>query len=171
MSAPPLLWFFLGTALLLAELLTPALVLLFFGLGAWAAALAALAGLDFSGQLVVFMAVALLSLAVLRKRLRRVFGGRAKDGDVPHDDEGPAPHPLTGTRGLVSKALQSGFEGEVSAGGSFWRAVSTTPLEKGAPVVVLGAQPGNGLVLCVAPAPDNRGTGSADAGTRQGPGA
>ena len=164
MSAPPLLWFFLGTALLLAELLTPALVLLFFGLGAWAAALAALAGLDFSGQLVVFM-------AVLRKRLRRVFGGRAKDGDAPHDDEGPAPHPLTGTRGLVSKALQSGFEGEVSAGGSFWRAVSTTPLEKGAPVVVLGAQPGNGLVLCVAPAPDNRGTGSADAGTRQGPGA
>ena len=59
MSAPPLLWFFLGTALLLAELLTPALVLLFVGLGAWAAALAALAGLA------VLYAVGLPSMAMI----------------------------------------------------------------------------------------------------------
>ena len=149
----PLLWFFLGTALLLAELLTPALVLLFFGLGAWAAALAALLGLELSGQLVVFMAVALCSLAVLRRRLRQVFGGRARAGDAPHDEDAPAPHPLTGARGVVSKALRPGAEGEVSVGGSFWRAVSAVPLEKGAPAAVLGAQADHGLVLCVAPVP------------------
>ena len=73
----PLLWFIVGVAFFVAELMTPAMVLLFFGVGAWASALAALLGTDLAWQIVVFICISLLTLLFLRRRLRTVFGGRS----------------------------------------------------------------------------------------------
>lgn len=149
----PLIWFVLGSVLLLAELMTPALVLLFFGVGAWAAACAALLGLNLSWQLMVFILVSLLTLLVLRRRLRAVFGGRshkAGTSDANGDGGQPLAHPLTGRQGVVSKALHPGQVGEVSIDGSFWRAVADTQIDRNRPVRVLGTLPADGLVLRVA---------------------
>ncbi len=153
MSAP-LLWFLLGLAFLAAELATPTLVLLFFGAGAWAAACSALLGLAVSTQVEVFILVSLLTLMLLRRHVRAVFHGRARqaeDADGAHDPDGEAapPHPLTGRTGVVSKALRPGAVGEVRVDGSFWRAMAAAPLAAGSPVRVTGSQPGDTLVLRV----------------------
>ena len=151
----PLLWFILGAAFFVAELMTPAMVLLFFGVGAWAAALAALMGLGFAWQLITFICLSLLTLLFLRRRLRAVFGGRAHR--VPagncngHGEESCTTHPLAGRQGVISKVVYPGKIGEVSIDGSFWRATAHEHITAGSPVLVLGADPGNALVLRVQP--------------------
>lgn len=151
----PLLWFILGAAFFVAELMTPAMVLLFFGVGSWAAALAALMGLGLAWQLITFIGLSLLTLLFLRQRLRAVFGGRAHR--VPtgncngNGEESCTPHPLAGRQGVVSKALHPGKVGEVSIDGSFWRATAPEKLVEGSPVRVQGADPADALVLHVVP--------------------
>lgn len=157
MSAP-LLWFLLGLAFLAAELLFPALVLLFFGVGAWAAALAALAACGVGVQLVAFMLVSLGALVFFRRRLRAVFGGHSsRTGAAGAQGEAPPAHPLAGQTGVVTRAARPGQVGEISAGGSFWRAESEVALSCGSAVRVLGARPGDTLILRVAPADDTAG--------------
>lgn len=151
----PLLWFILGAAFFVAELMTPAMVLLFFGVGAWAAALAALMGLGLAWQLITFICLSLLTLLFLRRRLRAVFGGRAHR--VPagncngHGEESCTPHPLAGRQGVISKVVYPGEIGEVSIDGSFWRATAHENLAEGSPVRVQGADPADALVLHVIP--------------------
>lgn len=151
MSAP-LLWFLLGLAFLLVELAAPTLVLIFFSAGAWVTACAALLGLPPAWQLVLFILVSLLTLLVLRRHLRAVFGGRAHRAADADAQGGHAPgHPLTGRVGLVSKALRPGEVGEVSIDGSFWRAVADEEIHAGRAVRVLGTRPDDALLLRVAP--------------------
>ena len=151
----PLLWFIVGVAFFVAELMTPAMVLLFFGVGAWASALAALLGMDLAWQIVVFICISLLTLLFLRRRLRAVFGGRSSRNPSANcdgqDEEQCAPHLLTGRQGVVSKALRPGQVGEISIDGSFWRATAHEHIAAGSPVLVLGADPDNALVLRVQP--------------------
>ena len=151
----PLLWFIVGVAFFLAELMTPAMVLLFFGVGAWASALAALLGMDLAWQIITFICISLLTLLFLRRRLRAVFGGRARnvasESCNGHDEEHCAPHPLTGRQGILSKPLRPGEVGEVSIDGSFWRAVAHEKIAEGSPVRILGAEPDDALVLRVQP--------------------
>ena len=156
----PLLWFIVGVAFFVAELMTPAMVLLFFGVGAWASALAALLGMTLAWQIVAFICISLLTLLFLRRRLRTVFGGRSSRNPSANYDgqdcDGQdytqcATHPLTGRQGVVSKTLRPGEMGEISIDGSFWRATAHEHLAAGSPVLVLGADPGNALVLRVQP--------------------
>lgn len=151
--SPSLLWFLLGIGFLLAELMTPATVLLFFGVGAWAAAAAALLGLATGWQLAAFMAVSLLTLIFLRRHLRAIFSGRSHKAAT--ESRQPQAHPLSGRQGVVSKTLRPGHVGEVSIDGSFWRAVAQNEIPEGRPVRVLGTLPADALVLRVAPLDDN----------------
>ena len=151
----PLLWFLLGLAFLLVELMAPTLVLIFFGAGAWVTACAALLDLPLNWQFVLFILVSLLTLLLLRRHLRAVFGGRAHRVD---DQGAHAPsHPLTERVGVVSKTLRPGEVGEVSIDGSFWRAVAETEIHAGRAVRVLGTQPGDALLLRVTPSEDPSG--------------
>lgn len=156
-----LIWFVLGVVFFVAELMTPAMVLLFFGVGAWAAAVLALLDFRADGQIIAFISVTLITLLALRRRLRTVFGGKSLSNNENPADPSPAQHPLAGQRGTVSRGIVPGSPGEVSVGGSFWRAMAATPLAPGRDVVVLGADPHNTLLLMVAaadqensPAPD-----------------
>ena len=144
-----LVWFLLGVAFLFAELVTPAFGVFFFGIGAWAAALAALVGLALDLQIGVFIAVSILALLVLRRKLRAILSGR----EHAADDQGAAgtpPHPLTGRQGVVSKAIAPASCGEVEIDGSFWRARASEPLAPGTGVRVLGTSEGDALLLQVA---------------------
>jgi hypothetical protein len=56
---PTLLWFLLGLALILLEFVVPGVILVFFGIGAWAAAVTTYFGLtaSFQSQLLVFAVI------------------------------------------------------------------------------------------------------------------
>jgi membrane protein implicated in regulation of membrane protease activity len=139
------LWVIGGVLCALAELATPLMVVIFFAFGAFAAAVAAGLGYGLDWQIGTFIAVSILSLALLRRRARAFFSGRAKHGA----DEGA--HPMAGRSGVVSKIITPFEPGEVHIGGSFWRATSVRPVDAGAQVRVLSALPDDALTLCVEP--------------------
>lgn len=155
-----LLWFLLGLAFLGVELVNPALVSCFFGIGAWITACAALAGLALGWQVALFLAASLLSLCLLRRRFRHVFGGRAQAAADAHDyggsGEKPPPHPLAGHTGVVSKAIRPDGRGEVHIDGSFWRATAAEPVPEGREVRVVGTAHEDSLLLRVEPLADGR---------------
>lgn len=140
-----LIWFFVGMGFFVCELLFPTMVVLFFGFGAWAAALASLAGSSLALDFAVFTVVSLASLVLLRTRIKSIFQGRAERST------GMETHAMAGRQGTVTKAMKPGFEGEISAGGSYWRAVAATALNVGDVVRVLDASPDNALLLRVEP--------------------
>ena len=76
-SFPPwLIWFVVGLAVSLSELVIPGFVIIFFGLGCFgAAALAATLPDAYTGQVATFIVVSLLSLATMRKMAMRIFVG------------------------------------------------------------------------------------------------
>jgi membrane protein implicated in regulation of membrane protease activity len=146
----PVLWFLLGAAFFGIEVISMTLVLIFFAVGAWAAAVAAWCGANFVWQIAAFMLCSLLTLCFLRRRLHAVFSGQTRAAVA----EGG--HPLTNRQGTVSKIIRPGAHGEICVGGSFWRAVADGLLHEGTPVRVLGCLPGDGLVLRVARTEETR---------------
>ncbi len=130
----------------IVEACFPIAVFLFFALGALLTALAALAVQEPLWQAVCFVSMSLLSLVVARQRWRRLFGGTAVAAGESME------HPLEGRRGRLCEEISGNQPGVVEVGGSFWRAVAETPgecLPGGTPVIILGALPGDGLVLQV----------------------
>lgn len=135
------LWFLAGAGFLLAELALPGFVLLFFALGAFAAALAAWSGMGAGGQFLVFLAASLAGLALLRRMFLRVFRGNthspgAEAAQAEGQDIG------AGKTALVTRTIAPGAPGEIKFRGSFWRAqipadVAGTVAE-GESVVILG---------------------------------
>ncbi len=126
------LWFLAGVGFLLAELALPGFVLLFFALGAFAAALSAWAGVGVGWQFVVFLAVSLAGLGLLRRMFLRVFQGRVQAGANTPEDES------AGKAALVTKAISPAVPGEIKFRGSFWRAEAATDIGEGENVVILG---------------------------------
>ena len=139
------LWVIGGVLCALVELVVPCMVLIFFALGAWAAAVAAWLGCDLHWQLGVFIAVSILSLVLLRRHARVFFSGRAKSGE----DKGA--HPMIGRSGVVSKRITPFEPGEVNVGGSFWRATTGGSLDPGERVRVSSALSDDALTLYVEP--------------------
>ena len=142
-----LYWLIAALLLGAVEAVFPAGVFLFFGIGALAASVLALAVNTITWQVVCFAAMSLLSLALLRSRWRGLFSGRA----VPAGEG--IEHPLAGQQGCVREAVSATQSGVVEVGGSFWRAMTDVPgetLPAGTTVIVQGALPQDGLVLRVA---------------------
>ncbi len=146
MFTAPVLWFAAGVLFLGLEMLAPAGVLLFIGLGCLAGWLAALTGAGPVWQTGLATATAVATLILLRSTLRRVFSGcAARDGDT-----GPA-SPVTGQQGVITRAAGPDCEGELSVGGSFWRCTCDVPLDRGRKARVTGAVPGDAMLLRVTP--------------------
>ena len=139
------IWVIGGVLCALAELAMPLMVVIFFAFGALAAAVAAGLGYGLDWQIGTFIAVSILSLALLRRHAKVFFSGRITRGE----DEGA--HPMAGRSGVVSKIITPFEPGEVNVGGSFWRATSGRPVDFGKQVRVLGASPDDALTLYVEP--------------------
>jgi len=130
--SPVLLWFLAGIVFLALELVLPGLIVFFFGIGAWCAALAVyLLPMPLSSQLLVFLAASLLSLLLLRSTLKKVFLGRTLDVDAM---EGGVP---PGATGEVIEDIVPPAAGKIRYGGSFWQATAETVLTKGTVVRVV----------------------------------
>ena len=122
-----ILWIILGVVLIIAEIFTLGFVLLFFGIGAFAAALAGSLGFGFGLQFLVFASVSIALTAMSRTIFARYFSQDEENVVKMGMDSLPG---QIGTVTLSSKgALQ---EGAVKVYGSIWTAF---PIEDEMPLV------------------------------------
>lgn len=131
-----ILWVILGVILIIAEIFTPGFVLLWFGLGAIVAALAALAGVGYPLQFLLFFVVSIALTAASRtiftKYLMRESGAGGSYKSGADSLPGQVGTVVTSSQGALS-------EGAVKVYGSTWTAYPAEgeePLEAGARVVV-----------------------------------
>ena len=145
---PIVIWFAIGVACMAGELFTASFVVVFFGAGAWAAALVAAVHPGPEQELAAFLLLSLASLLFLRRRLVTVFRGNKADASATASGSGGAPEFVhTGAFAEVTKDIPAGGIGEIELGGSFWRASSSMAAPAGSRVRVKGPSPADMLVL------------------------
>ena len=131
-----ILWAVLGLVLIIAEIFTPGFVLLWFGVGALAAALAAMVGLGLPIQFLVFCAVSVGLTLASRTIFSRYFVRTEEEGGSLKTGVDALPGKV-GT--VVSSSAGALKEGAVKVFGSTWTAYPAEgedPLEAGDRVVV-----------------------------------
>jgi membrane protein implicated in regulation of membrane protease activity len=131
-----ILWTILGVILIVAEIFTPGFVLLWFGIGALAAAFASLVGLaSLPLQFLIFAIVSTALTAASRTIFVNYFS-REKTGS----DLKTGAHALPGKTGIVVSSSRGALhEGAVKVFGSTWTAYPVEgeePLEAGERVAV-----------------------------------
>lgn len=123
LSMNGILWLALLVGFLVIEACTVALVSLWFAAGALAALLLQLAGIAFAAQVIVFLAVSVALLLLLRPMLRR----HQKITKTNVDS-------VIGAIGLVTEDIDNvTYTGQVKLGAMTWTARSTagSPIPKG----------------------------------------
>jgi membrane protein implicated in regulation of membrane protease activity len=129
------LWTILGVLLIIAEIFTPGFVLLWFGIGALAAALASILGVGLGLQFLVFLAISVALTALSRTIFVNYF---SKDDDPSARKFGADSMPgQVGT--VVTSSRGAMQEGAVKVFGSVWTAYPAEgeePLEAGERVVI-----------------------------------
>ncbi|MBO4316696.1 MAG: NfeD family protein [Mailhella sp.] len=141
------IWVIIGTVLLVAEIFSPTFIMMFFGIGAFGAAVTALIHPSILGELAAFAAVSAASLFILRSRLLKTFRGSKSD-----NTRNGARFPYSGRLAEVTADILPGAEGEISLGGSFWRAKCDSTVHAGEKVRVLYPDRDDELLLIVRPA-------------------
>ena len=122
------IWAVLAVVFLVLEAGTVALVSIWFALGALAALVAALLGAAMWLQVTIFLAVSVLLLALLWKKVRAKAIGIKTNVDS-----------VIGTEGYVTEPIDNvSYTGRVKLGGITWAARSTSgaPIDAGALVKV-----------------------------------
>ena len=130
MNPMAILWFVLMCVFLAAEAGTVSLVSIWFAIGALASLVVSLIGGEVWLQVVVFLVVAIVSLASLRPILRKYFNPKLQKTNVDA---------VIGATGKVIAPIDNiQATGQVKIGGMEWTARSSDgqPLEEGAIIVV-----------------------------------
>lgn len=149
-------WLVLGVALIVAETFTLGFVLLWFGVGAFAAALAGFLGVGLLGQFLIFAAVSIALTAMSRTIFANYLAHRDEDTVKMGIDS------LPGQIGTVTLGSNGALnEGAVKVYGSTWTAFpvdSETKLIEGEKVEVVSVKGSSIFVRSVAKElPDWRG--------------
>ncbi|MEH6491661.1 NfeD family protein [Halopseudomonas sp.] len=136
-------WLLLGLALLLSEFFIPAMVAVFFGIGALVVGLLTLFGVidTLPSQLLLFSLISLIALWYLRRHFTRWL--RGSEADLAARDQDDAG--LLGARVTVLTDFAQGI-GDVQLNGAKWDAESSEPLKAGDTAWVLNH---SGIVLQV----------------------
>lgn len=139
-----LLWFIAGFVLILAEFATPGVILVFIGMGAWVASLAAWLGWvpGTGGQVAVFAVSSLVLLLALRRLFKTWFLGFSSEAGVPG-----ALDEFHGKQVRVLRAIRPGQTGKVEFKGSPWNASAEETFAVGDTARIVGI---DGLCLKVA---------------------
>jgi len=150
-----ILWVVLGVVLIIAEVFTPGFVLLWFGIGALAAALTSMLGAGLALQFIVFITLSTLLTALSRTIFVNYF---SREGE--HDGLKSGAARLPGQVGTVVTSSRGALdEGAVKVFGSVWTAYPAEgepPLEAGDRVVVERLQGASIYVRRVDSLPDWR---------------
>jgi membrane protein implicated in regulation of membrane protease activity len=151
-----ILWAVLGLVLIIAEIFTPGFVLLWFGVGALAAALAGIVGLGLPIQFLVFCAVSVGLTLASRTIFSRYFVRTEEEGGSLKSGVDALPGKVGTVVSSSGGALQ---EGAVKVFGSTWTAYPAEgeePLEAGDRVVVESVRGASIYVRRFADEPDWR---------------
>jgi membrane protein implicated in regulation of membrane protease activity len=135
-----ILWSVLGAILIVAEIFTAGFVLFWFGIGALAAAFAALVGVDSLALQFLIFAVVSISLTAASRTIFVKYFSREQTGDSLKTGVDSLPGKL-GT--VVSSSRGAMHEGAVKVFGSTWTAYPAegeAPLEAGERVMVESVQ-------------------------------
>ena len=120
------LWFLIGVALLIGELMLPTFILAFFSIGAFLVSIILYfyVELSFNNQILIFTSISLLSLFFLRSYLQKVFLGEERlDEDKYFDNERFKDSSKHSFGVVVEDIPEKGF-GEIKYKGSFYKAKS-----------------------------------------------
>lgn len=145
MNAAALIWIVIGIVLILAELLTPALICMFFGAAAIVVGgIVAVGWLPgFATQLGAFAAISLLLLLSLRSVAKRLFKGLTSD--IAQTE--PGFEDFVGREATVVGAFNPETrKGRVAYRGTDWTAECPHPLSTGEPVRIT-ARVGSTLIV------------------------
>lgn len=150
------IWFIIGVVCMIVEMLIPTFVFFFFGVGAWVASLAIYLGASLPISIGLFSVVSIATLIILRRYLLKNYKNSQKDEDASRVN---GMH--TGKKVVVTQIITLDNIGEVSVGGSFWRATldadtrESTTLEHciqvGETAIVSGHDPNDAILLHVRP--------------------
>ena len=145
--SPSLIWFLVGVAFLIAELIMPAFILIFFTVGCWIAAIVVLLiDIELTKQILVFLASSLFLLFTLRKYSLKIFRGKTQDEIDDHYSDSKI-----GKTAIVTKTITPNKLGEIKVMGSFWRATANEEIEEGRSVLIEQRDSEDGLTLKVKP--------------------
>ena len=115
-----LIWFLIGMAFFIFELLSPAFILFFFGLGAWVTALAtaAFSDITFNQQIILFSTSSIALLLLLRNYVKTIFFGKQNDADNQYFNEGSS----IDKSAVITQTITPGSFGKIKFKGTFYRA-------------------------------------------------
>jgi len=131
-SKPEVIWFIIGLALFLLELVLPGFVIFFFGVGAWITALLCLlAHPGINLQIIVFAITSVLSLLALRKIIQRKFFYSKVDRSSAVEDE------FTGKEAVAASDFGADKKGKVEFKGTTWNSESESDIKKGQTVIII----------------------------------
>ena len=132
---PVLIWFLLGLALIFLEFIVPGVILVFFGIGAWAVAVTAYLGWisSLESQLLLFAITSIVLLVLLRKWVKGKFYGHvsAVQDLTKNIDEFSGQSVI-----VVQDVIPNKMEGAVEFKGAKWNAVSDEPIKNGEVAII-----------------------------------
>lgn len=123
------LWLVAVAILAIIEALTMGLTSIWFAGGALAAAIAAMLGCSVTVQIIVFFAVSIAMLVLMRPVVKRKFNNRVEKTNI---------NAIPGSEGVVEERVTHLAPGAVKVDGKMWSAVcgEGDEIEKGATVVI-----------------------------------
>jgi len=131
LSKPEVIWFIIGLALFLLELVLPGFVIFFFGVGAWVTALLCLiADPGLNLQAIVFAVTSILSLVALRKIIQKKFFYTKDELSKEVEDE------FSGREAVAITDFGPGKNGKVEFKGTQWKAESVSSIREGDRVII-----------------------------------
>ncbi len=130
-----LIWLLVSLACLLLELTSGDLYILCFAIGAVGSAIAAACGLNLVWQIIIGVAIAVLSLFFVRPKALEYLH-RNEDSRLSNAEA------VIGREGRVSESIEAEGYGRVAIDGDDWKARSADgePLEKDTKVKVVGME-------------------------------
>jgi membrane protein implicated in regulation of membrane protease activity len=143
-----MMWALIAVICLIFELLSGGFFIICFSFGALASVVAALLGVSFVGQVIVFAVFSFLCLFLVRPFALRYLHNRHEPDRVSNADA------ILGRIGFVSQDIEQGGYGRVAIDGDDWKALSSdgSAISKGAKVKVLSR---DSIIITVSAVPDD----------------
>lgn len=139
----PLMWFVIGLAFILIELMAPGFVLIFFGLGAWLVALLSFfVDVNLFLQIILFVVASVISLILLRKKIKARFFQEGENNSASLDEE------FLGKEVLVLEDILANKTGKVEFKGTSWNAKSDVNIKAGETAIISDKE---SIILIVKP--------------------
>ncbi len=136
--SPVLVWFLIGTVLIILEFMVPGVILVFFGVSAWVvAALLAVVDVGLAWQICVWIVLSLVLIFTLRGWLSAQFRGFTGQ----KDDLKKMPSEAAGQRVRVTEDINPhSLTGHVRWKGADWKAEADEPIAEGTMVEIVDQQ-------------------------------